>query len=191
MAVKSRGRSREQAIEKAAELYAERGFAATGVAEVIEKSGTPKGSFYFNFPGGKEELGVEAVRSAGGNLEAGINVLAESSDSPAAFLDSLVGALVAGLEASDYSRGCPIATVALETATTSEPLRSAAGEQFAAWQRAIARGIAGGDEPKADDRLLAGQVLMLLEGALLMSRVGRTTDPLTGLGPAFRKLVED
>ena len=32
---------------------------------------------------------------------------------------------------------------------------------------------------------------MLLEGALLMSRVGRTTDPLTGLGPAFRKLVED
>ena len=83
MAVKSRGRSREQAIEKAAELFAERGFAATGVAEVIEKSGTPKGSFYFNFPGGKEELGVEAVRSAGGNLEAGINVLAESSDSPA------------------------------------------------------------------------------------------------------------
>jgi TetR/AcrR family transcriptional repressor of lmrAB and yxaGH operons len=189
MAETTRGRSREQAIETAAELFAVQGFAATGVAEVIERSGTPKGSFYFNFPGGKEELGVEALTAAGGNLEAGINLLAGSASSPAAFLDLLVAGLAAGLEASDFARGCPIATVALETATTSEPMRDAAAVQFSAWQEAIARGISGGSKPKVAERRTAGQILMLLEGALLMARVRRSTEPVIGLKPTLRKLI--
>ena len=183
------GKSREKAIETAAELFSSKGFAATGVAEVIERSGTPKGSFYFNFPGGKEELGVEALSSAGADLEAGINLLADNSSSPEAFLRALTAAMVARLEVSDYFQGCPIATVALETATTSGPLREASDRQFAAWQEAIARGLASGERPRARERRIAGEVLMLLEGALLMARVRRSAEPLTSLNSTFRKLL--
>ena len=49
--------TREQIIEKTCELIELQGFNATGVNQIIRESGTPKGSLYYHFPGGKEELG--------------------------------------------------------------------------------------------------------------------------------------
>ncbi len=172
-------------MQSAAVLFQQQGYAATGVAEVIAESGTPKGSFYFNFPGGKEELAREAIVFAGGQLATGIDQLAAAASSPQRFLRSLTAALAAGLESSDFSRGCPVATLALETATSSEALRRTADQQFSAWEDAIARGLAGGADPRAGDRALAARVLMLIEGALIMARVRRTTEPLKDLGRAF------
>jgi TetR/AcrR family transcriptional repressor of lmrAB and yxaGH operons len=183
-------RSRDLAVEKAAELFQRQGYAATGVAQVIAESGCPKGSFYFNFPGGKEELGSEALRLSGQRLQTGIEVLARRSRSPRAFLRALTAGLAQGLEHSDFGSGCPIATVALETATTSELLRTASETQFAAWEAAIARGLAADERVTARHRALAAQIMMLLEGALLMARVRRTTAPLRLLDSAFERLLE-
>jgi TetR/AcrR family transcriptional repressor of lmrAB and yxaGH operons len=181
--------SRDSAIETAARLFQAQGYTATGVAQIIEESGSPKGSFYFNFPGGKEELGVEALTLAGGNLGAGIEALGTRSKNPGDFVRTLTDGLAAGLEASDYERGCPIATVALETATSSDPLRETARTQFAAWEDLIARGLASGARPSRRDRELAAQVLMLLEGGLLMARVQRRTEPLRAVRAALEALV--
>jgi TetR/AcrR family transcriptional repressor of lmrAB and yxaGH operons len=181
--------SRAKAVQSAAVLFQRQGYAATGVAQVIEESGTPKGSFYFNFPEGKEELGREALTFAGGQLGAGIDQLAASAPTPRRFLRSLTAALGASLETSDFSRGCPVATVALETATTSESLRRTAERQFAAWEDSIARGLAGGAHPRQRDRELAGEILILIEGALIMARVRRTTAPLRDLDRTFARLL--
>jgi TetR/AcrR family transcriptional regulator, lmrAB and yxaGH operons repressor len=181
--------SRRRAIETAALLFQQQGYPATGVAEIIERSGTPKGSFYFNFPRGKEQLAAEALTRAGGQFAGAIEKLAERAGDADAFLRSLLSVLAAGLEASDFSLGCPIATVALESATASEPLRLTAQAQFAAWEDAIARGLAGGRRPARKHRARAELVLMMLEGALLMSRVRRSPEPLHSLAPAFKALL--
>ena len=181
--------SRERAIETAAILFQEQGYAATGVAAVIEASGTPKGSFYFNFPGGKEELGVRALGLAGARLARGIELLSEAASTPGEFVSSLNAALALGLETSDFTRGCPIATVALETAGSSQALRDAAAEQFRSWEDGIARGISAGAAPGAGDRRRAAAILMLIEGALIMCRVGRTTEPLRQLDGTFALLL--
>src|SRR5882757_240734 len=125
--------SRARAIETAAELFQRQGYAATGLTQIIEESGSPKGSFYFNFPGGKQQLAEAALALAGGRLAHAIAALADASRSPADFLSSVKTALAIGLETSDYQRGCPIALVALETAATSETLRAASATQFANW----------------------------------------------------------
>jgi len=127
---------------------------------------------------------------AGQQLATGIGHLATAAASPAQFLRSLAASMAAALKASDYTLGCPIATVALETATVSEPLRRTAEAQFAAWEQAIARGFAGGRRPSRRDRSQAALVLVMLEGALLMSRVKRTTAPLRSLEPALQALLE-
>jgi TetR/AcrR family transcriptional repressor of lmrAB and yxaGH operons len=181
--------TRRRAIETAALLFQQQGYAATGVAEIIERSATPKGSFYFNFPGGKERLATEALTLAGERLAMAIDRLAADADTPAGFLGSLASALAAGLEASDYSLGCPIATVALETATVSEQLRQTAEAQFAAWEDAIARGLAGQRRPTREHRAHSALALVMLEGALLMSRVRRSPAPLRALEPAFKALL--
>jgi TetR/AcrR family transcriptional regulator, lmrAB and yxaGH operons repressor len=183
--------SRQRAVETAAELFQRQGYTATGLRQIIEESGSPKGSFYFNFPGGKEELGIAALDLSGERLHAAISGLAEVAETPLEFVRSLCGALAAELEGSDFTVGCPVAVVALETASASDGLRAAARTQFASWEEAIARGVAGRDAvPSEHHRTVAGQVLMLLEGALLMSRVQQSTEPLWLLAPAFERLVD-
>ena len=49
-------------LEAATQLFRVQGLHATGLAEVLEKSGAPRGSLYHYFPGGKEQLAVEALR---------------------------------------------------------------------------------------------------------------------------------
>ncbi len=186
MAVSS---SRERAIEAAAILFQEQGYAATGVAAVIDASGTPKGSFYFNFPGGKEELGVLALELAGARLTEGIELLGRAAGSPREFVSSLASALALGLETSDFTRGCPIATVALETAGSSDVLRDAAAGQFRSWQEAIAAGIAGGEKPSTRDRGRAQRILMMIEGALILCRVQQSAEPLRELDETLALLL--
>ena len=171
--------TRGRAIETAADLFRRQGYAATGVAQVIEESGTPKGSFYFNFPGGKEELGAEALRLGGGRLRAGIEALAAAAPDAPSFVRTLADALAAGLEASSFEHGCPIATVALETATTSQPLREEAEAQFAAWEEAM--GAVLGDR--------AGLVLATLEGALILARTRRSAEPVRAAGRDLAELL--
>lgn len=182
--------SRDAAIESAAILFQRQGYAATGVAEVIERSATPKGSFYFNFPDGKAQLAREALELAGTRLAALIERLAADARSPLDFLGSITHALAAGLEASHYAQGCPIATVALETAAISEPLRAAAEAQFTVWEDAIARGLASNRHPGREERRQAALVLVTLEGALLVARVRRTTEPLRALERVFRSVLD-
>ncbi len=171
--------SRDAAIETAADLFRRQGYAATGVAQIIEASGTPKGSFYFNFPGGKEELGVEALRLGGGRLRDGIAALVEAVPEPTELVVALAEALAVGLETSGYELGCPIATVALETATTSEELRAEAEAQFASWEEAMRAAL--GDD--------AGLVLATLEGALILARTRRSGEPVRAAGRRLAALL--
>jgi AcrR family transcriptional regulator len=171
--------SRARAVEIASELFRRQGYAATGVAQVIAESGTPKGSFYFNFPGGKEELAAEALRLGGSRLLAGIRALAEAFEEPAAFVRALADALAAGLESSEFQLGCPIATVALETAGASEALRLEADAQFASWEEAMSARLHGD----------AGMVLATLEGALILARTRRSAEPVRAAGRRLAALL--
>jgi len=181
--------SREKAVETAAELFARQGYNGTGLTELIETSGTPKGSFYFNFPGGKEELAEAALDLSGSRLEAAIRIVAENSKSPTEFLNTVIDALIASVKASDYEVGCPIAPVALEAATTSEPLRTAAVEQFDTWQEAIATGLTTKSKPGKKEREKAAVILTLLEGGLFMAKVRKDAVTLETLRPVLAGLL--
>ncbi len=177
--------SRRKAIETASDLFRRQGYAATGLTQVIEQSGTPKGSFYFNFPGGKEELGLEAVRLGGTQLHAAIQQLAAASPDAASFVRTLGESLAASLESSDFQLGCPIATVALEVASTNEPLRLATAEVFQSWLDGWATSLErwGGIEPERA-RTLALELLGAMEGAFVLSRALKSPEPMLVAGAA-------
>src|SRR5262252_950767 len=129
--------TRARMLETTGRLLQLRGYHGTGLNEIVAASGAPRGSLYFHFPGGKEQLAVAAMRGAGAQLAGGIDAVLASSDDLGVALGRLVDGLAAGLEASGFANGCPIATVALEAAGTSEPIRGAAREAFDAWLRAL------------------------------------------------------
>jgi TetR/AcrR family transcriptional repressor of lmrAB and yxaGH operons len=170
--------SRDAFIAATARLLRRQGYAATGLNEIVALSGAPKGSLYFHFPGGKDELAALAMAHAGEELTVAIQAVLASSPTPAEGVGRLIDALGAGLEASGYADGCPIATVALESSAESELLRATAAGVFGAWTDALReRLLASGMDPGGAERR-AMFALSAIEGALILARVRRDVAPL-------------
>ncbi|WP_439383880.1 TetR/AcrR family transcriptional regulator [Amycolatopsis lexingtonensis] len=170
--------TRQRMLDTAADLFQTQGYHATGLTQLTTAGGAPKGSLYFHFPGGKEQLAAEAVRLSGERtgtlLEA---ILRDAPDAPTA-IDRAIDALAAFLAESDFQRGCPLATVALDVAAASEPIREACVDGYSSWHAIFTDYLAGQGLPAGRADELATVVLATIEGGLLLARTRRDLAPL-------------
>ncbi len=176
--------TKDRIVDATAELFRRQGYTGTGLKQIVGVADAPFGSIYHFFPGGKEQLGAEVIRWSGqGYLE-----LFEAIVDPAPDVVTGVGDFFAGaagvLKATDYADACPIATVALEVASTSEPLREATADVFESWIKAAASRFAKAGIPRHKARQLAISIIAGLEGAFVLSRAMRTTEPVQLAGAA-------
>ncbi len=162
-------------IQAAARLLSERGLESTSFAQVLGKTGAPRGSIYHHFPGGKNELVVAAVRLAGSVLVDALSPL--DTDDPAVVVSAFVGLWRRLVEKSDFGAGCAVAAVAVG-APTDEELRAATAEVFDQWAEILAGHLSrtGMADPAA--RSLAVTVIAAVEGAIVLSRVTRDLRPI-------------
>ncbi len=182
-------RTRARLTATAAELLQRQGYHATGLAQIVEESGAPRGSLYFHFPGGKEELAVAALHDAGQEWRARIEAAIDRSPDLGAAVVAVCALFAEKLAASDFQLGCPLATVALEASASSEPVRIACRDHFAGWEASIAaRLVASGVSAEVAPRL-ATFSLATIEGALLLARVERSPRPLEVVGETLRALL--
>jgi TetR/AcrR family transcriptional regulator, lmrAB and yxaGH operons repressor len=170
--------TRDAFIASTGRLLRRQGYAATGLNEIVGASGAPRGSLYFHFPGGKEQLAAAAMERAGEELRGAIAAVIASRPRAAESLGVLIDGLGTGLAASGFRDGCPIATVTLEAAGASETVRLAAERVFGSWLQTLEQGLKadGLDDEQAARRALL--VLSAIEGALLLSRARRDLAPL-------------
>jgi len=183
-------RTRAKLVAAAASLMQRQGYHATGLAEIVEHSGAPRGSLYFYFPGGKEELARAALAEAGAEWRARIEAAVADAPDLGAAAEAVCRLLANDLAASDFQHGCPVAAVALEAAGSSEPVRQIIEAHYAEWEHAIvelAVARAGLDRDAA--RPLATFVLASIEGALLLAKVHRSREPLLRVGAMLRGLA--
>lgn len=176
--------TRHRIIEATASLFQKRGYTGSGLKQISADSAAPFGSLYHFFPGGKEELAAETLRWSGqGYEELVVAVLDAAPDIVSGVHDAFTGAADT-LRSSDFADACPIATVALEVASTNETLRLVTAEIFAGWLHALtARFVAAGiAESRAGE--LAVLFLASLEGGFLLSRAARDTVALEVLSRA-------
>jgi AcrR family transcriptional regulator len=181
--------TRERILYASAELFRRQGYGGTGLKQVVAQAEAPFGSLYHFFPGGKEQLAEEVLRTGGRFFLA----LYESISAGAPDLESAVREFFSGagetLRSTDYADACPIATVAGEIASTHEVLREASADVFDSWLAAIARDAVESGVDPARARALALSVLALLEGAFLLSRSLRSTEPMNAAGEAAVALL--
>ena len=182
--------TKDRILEVSAELFRAQGYNATGIKQITEAAGAPFGSLYHFFPGGKAELAAEAIRTSGKLYELLIPAVFDPApDVVTGVLDFFAGA-AAHLVETDYADACPIATVALEVSSTSEPMRRACADVFESWivagaERFVAAGI-GADRA----RELTISMLCALEGAFVLARALRETQPLQLAGEMTARAVE-
>ncbi len=183
--------ARERLIAAAAKLFQEKGYAATGLNDILALANSPKGSLYHHFPGGKAELGAAAMQAAGKGMARALIECRKKTQSSADAVRAY-GALLAGwLEGSAFVRGCPVATVALEEAPGDGPVAQAAAAAFDHAQKAfetmlVAEGLEDG---LAKRRAAFG--LAAIEGALIQARLKRSADPVRDAADDIAALIEN
>jgi len=177
-------------VEATARLLARQGYHATGVAQVLAESEAPRGSLYFHFPQGKEQMASAAIGQLGVQLEGVLRGKLDAKPDVKAGLQSIARMFARQLEATDFQLGCPVATTALEAATESPQLAAACAQVFERWTDLLA-GRLRQERPRiASPERVARTVLALIEGALILARARRSTEPLRDAEQAIGVLLE-
>lgn len=177
-------------METTAELFRRYGYTGTGLKQILAEANAPFGSLYHFFPDGKAQLGEEVVRRSGLMYQELVEaVFDQAPDVVTGTRDCFVGAAET-LRLTDYADACPIETVALEVASTNDPLRRATADVFEGWIAAGAKRFAAAGIPRAQARELAIAFICALEGAFVLCRAMRTTEPLAIAGEQMAGAVE-
>lgn len=181
--------TKDRILDTTAELFKRYGYTGTGLKQIVADANAPFGSVYHHFPGGKAELGEAVIRRSGQMyLELVLSVFDSAPDLLGA-VDAVFAGAAAVLRETDYIDACPIATVALEVASSNEPLRIATADVFESWIAAAAARCAAGGIAADQARTVAIVIIELLEGGFLLSRAARNTDALDAAGTGARAVV--
>lgn len=182
--------SKEKMIQAMAFSLETKGYNGTGLNDIVESSGSPKGSIYFHFPGGKEDLAAEAIATSGRQMGAMLGSFLSSSRSASSAIVSIFKALEKKLIETDYSQGCPVATTASETVSKDSPVNEACRNIFGEWNRGLEIFFVSKGWEKKDASVLSTSILCLLEGAILLSRTNRDPEPLRSASRTAKLLVQ-
>jgi AcrR family transcriptional regulator len=166
------------------------GYTATGVKQIVTAASAPFGSIYHFFPGGKEELGAAAIAHSGRTYELLIPAVFDAAPDVVSGIRMFFAGAAAHLEETNFADACPIATVALEVSSVSEPLRQACADVFEGWIEAGVTRFASLGLGATTTRELVIAVIAALEGAFVLCRALRSTAPLAIAGEVVAQQAE-
>src|SRR5436305_11431427 len=95
--------TRDRIVGASAELFRKQGFNATGVKQIVTAAQAPFGSVYHFFPGGKEQLGAEAIRTSGAMYGQLIEAVFDPAPDPVTGVRLFFAGAAAHLEETDYA----------------------------------------------------------------------------------------
>ena len=181
--------TRDRLIRTTSRLLRTQGYGATGLNQIVAEADAPKGSMYFHFPGGKEELAAAALdRFAERVGEAMVRGLGEAG-SVAAAIVAFFDDEIARLERSHFADGCPVATVALDASAAHDALATSTGRAFEHWTALVAEALEA--EGRTSEAAHAGGVVFLaaFEGALVMAKAQRSIEPMVVVRDSIEALL--
>ena len=167
-------------------LFRRQGYAGTGLQQILNESGAPKGSLYHYFPGGKEALAEAATRNAGGLVAEMLEDCLSRTRSAESYTTKVCNTYARWMNESGFMSGCPIATTVLECAPTSEAITRTGNIVFDEWVDITARAFIRDGISPAKAKQRAEAFVAALEGALILSRVRESTSPLSSVAQAFK-----
>jgi TetR/AcrR family transcriptional repressor of nem operon len=177
---------REKILTEGLKVVHERGFAGASVRDIVQAAGVPQGSFTNHFVS-KEMFGLEILDLYVSNSQPMLDdTLLNEALTPLARLRSYFDWHQAFLDHGCLKNGCLYGNFAAEASEHSEIIRNRLVEIFASLQGLIAdclkQAIAAGElRDDFECQKTALFIVSSLQGAMLMGKAQRTTEPLQSL----------
>lgn len=168
-------------IETASTLFANKGYHATGISEILKKSQAPKGSLYYYFPQGKEQLAVAALKKTANFIYDLIDTTFQENTNPLKALQEHLRSIANRLEQDLFQPSISISLIALETFASNEKLRTECADIFAHMQDIFKQNFLKVTNNEEYAKLLAMSAVILVEGAITLSLTRKNTQPLHDL----------
>ena len=171
------------------QLLRRRGASGTGLQEVLAHSGAPRGSLYFHFPGGKEQLVREAIQEAAAAVDRWLGAALDRHESAAEAVEEFLRRYAEHMAESGFAEGCPIAAVTLDVEPEGDRLRAACDWALTGWVALLAQRLRADGWPPDQAESLALTAVAALEGALILSRARRSAEPLLAAATQTARLL--
>jgi AcrR family transcriptional regulator len=154
----------------AARLLAEKGPAGASLGDVLAATGSPRGSTYHHFPGGKREMYAEALDLASDRARRYLEAC--RGQPPAVVVERFFEMWRELLDRTDLRVGCAVLAVAV--AGVDEATIEHAGSVFRSWRSHLASLLADGGMDAASAETLAATTIAAAEGAVAIARAERS-----------------
>jgi len=182
---------REQLIDAAYDHIHEHGFAGSGVKDITDAAGVPKGSFYNHFDS-KEAMAVEVMRRY--SADQGTEILTDRSKAPLERIREHFAYVTGRLEHFAYARGCMIGNLGAELSAQNSAILEAVDRSLTCWVTRLAAAL---DEARAagtlanpvDGLALAQFLVNAWEGAAMRAKISKSRTPLDDFSAVFESLA--
>jgi AcrR family transcriptional regulator len=167
-------------VASAVELIRRRGVEATGIRDVVEHAGAPRGSVQHYFPGGKDQLVHEAVDLAGDLAGARVRSYLDriTTPTPGALFTAMAKHWIDEFRRDGFDAGCPLAATTADRGA-DEATRARLVIAFDTWRSPVAGALTRSGVGKRRATALATLMISALEGAILLARIEQSTAPLS------------
>ena len=182
---------RQPIIDAAVTLFRRQGYSATGLNDIVDESGAPKGSLYYYFPDGKASIAVAAVEEAGRRVAETVAQLAKETSSAGELIRGHARLLAGWMRKSGFRDGCPITTVLLELAPTDRAVTQAGREAYAARLAILTDKLVADGFPAKWAERLAGLCVSAIQGALIQARIERSGAPIETAANELARMLDD
>jgi AcrR family transcriptional regulator len=167
--------TRQRLVMAALELFWEKGYGSTSIADILGRAGANAGSLYHFFPT-KQDLLLEVLDTYQRGIDPMLLQPAWAGiDDPLERVFALLARYRQLIEMTECAYGCPIGSLALELHEPDLPVRERLAQNFSGWVDAVERCYAAvpGLPPEVDRRRLAEFTLTTMEGGVMLTRTYR------------------
>lgn len=174
----------------ASKLFQKQGYHATGLNQIIKESGCPKGSLYYYFPEGKEQLATEAINRVKERAVKEVKEMFSQFDDVVDALDHYLK-IVSNYDPKMEVDGIPLALLSLETSQMSERLRLACKAAYDSLLNLLEEKFIESNWPKSDAEELSFLIAVMMEGTGIFAFTHLSNEPLKRMHRSIMQLVKD
>jgi TetR/AcrR family transcriptional repressor of nem operon len=174
-------KTKQRIIAEATKLVQKKGFEATSMSDLVEATGLQNGCLYFHFTG-KDELLFAILEKSKVDFFGLIDGSLQGA-TPADKLENFLQGVIDYQKSMGFSGGCIFGNIASEMSDKDKRVSAFVSALFDEWIEKIRKIVQAAQKTGAVTKdipadALARQIVMSLEGGIMLSRLEKSEKPL-------------